>query len=129
LNTVREESFKQISTDSLQRNNEYFDKTIDKLDKWAEDKIVSLEREIKDIRKQIATLKTESRKIVDLQQKISIQKDIKNLEAKQNKLKREKFDEEDKIINEKDKLIDTLQAKLSGSSDIENLFVIRWKVV
>lgn len=129
LNTVKEESLKQISQDSLQRNNEYFDKTIEKLDKWAEDKIVSLEREIKDIRKQIATLKTESRKIVDLQQKISIQKDIKNLEAKQNKLKREKFDEEDKIINEKDKLIDTLQAKLSGSSDIENLFVIRWKVI
>ena len=51
--TILKQQFKyqkqEVLEDNMQRNAEFFDQEYDKLDKWADDMKISLEREIKDI--------------------------------------------------------------------------------
>ena len=105
LETIKKDLISDISTQALERNGKYFDETITKLDKWAEDKKYSLEVQLKEIKKEIAAKKIESRKIADLDTKLQIQRQIKNLETKQKDLRRKLFDAEDEIDREKETLI------------------------
>ncbi len=129
LQSLRDESIGKISQEALQRNSIYFDDTITKLDKRAEDKKYSLELLLKEIKKEIATKKTESRKIVDLEIKIQLQRDIKNLEAKQKELRRKLFEAEDEIDKEKETLISGLEKRLRGGSHIDDIMIIEWEVI
>jgi superfamily II DNA/RNA helicase len=129
LESIKEQSIKNISYGALERNGKYFDETITKLDKWAEDKKYSLEVQLKEIKKEIATKKTESRKVIELEMKVQIQKQIKNLETKQKELRRKLFEAEDEIDNHKEKLIWDLEKRLRGWSSVEDVMRIRWKIV
>jgi len=52
------------------------------------------------------------------------QRDIQ-LELKQ---RREIFDLEDEIINKRDELIEKLEEQLKQTTEVQNLFTIRWTV-
>ena len=70
----------EILEENMQRNAEFFDQEYYKLDKWADDMKISLEREIKDLDAEIKLRKAESRKKLDLQSKVKEQRAIKELE-------------------------------------------------
>lgn len=129
LEDIKGQLIGDISRDALDRNGKYFDETITKLDKWAEDKKYSLELQLKEIKKEIATKKTESRKVAELELKIQLQRQIKNLESKQKELRRKLFEAEDEIDREKENLIGNLEKRLRGWSQIEDIIKIRRKLV
>lgn len=119
----------QIATQkSEEKNGEFFNAEIEKLDKWADDQLLSAEKELKELRKEINSKRTLSR-TAPTQQKLKIQMDIRNLEKKQQKLKREMEEAEDVIFAKRSEIIDTLADSLNQGIEEDELFTIKWRIV
>ena len=112
-----------------QRNSQFFDEEIAKLDKWAEDRKNSLEIELKQLDKDIKTQKTESKKIINLEEKVKAQRQIKDMEAKRNKMRKELFDSQDMVDKQKEELIEKIEANMKQKVEEKDLFIIRWRLV
>jgi SNF2 family DNA or RNA helicase len=111
-----------------EENASYFEQEMDKLERWADDQKRSLEIQIKDLDVEIKTLKTESRKLAKLEDKVSAQRQIKQLEQKRSDFRRKLFDAQDAIDQNKDSLLDDVEQRLKQSTHSEGLFSIRFTI-
>ena len=108
------------------RNSIFFDEEMEKLDSWAEDLKESLEIQLKQMDIEIKQRKTEARKIPKLENKIEARRLIHNLESKRNKLRNELFQRQNNIENDKEKLLDDVQLRLSQKIVKQEIFKVRW---
>lgn len=118
-----------LMDDNMKRNSRYFDEEYDKLDKWADDMKISLEREIKDIDAEIKLRKAEARKISELNAKIEEQRKIKDLEKKRNEKRKSLFEAQDQVDVKKDNLLSEIESRLRQTATLDTLFTIRWQIV
>ena len=118
-----------ILDDTMKRNAEFFDQEYEKLDKWADDMKLSLEKEIKDIDAEIKLKKSEARKVLDLAKKVKEQRIIKELEKRRVEKRKHLFEAQDDIENKKDTLLTEIEARLNQETIEETMFTIRWKLV
>lgn len=112
-----------------ERNSQFFDEEMTKLDKWAEDRKNSLEIALKQLDKDIKTQKTESKKITKLEDKLIAQKEIKEMEGKRNKMRLKLYDSQDMVDKQKEELIDKIEANMKQKIDEKELFLIRWRLI
>lgn len=115
---------RQIST----RNAEFFEIEVDKLDSWADDLKVGLEREIKEFDRQIKEARRAAVGALTLEEKLAGQKQIKAIEAERGKRRRALFDAQDEIDRRREQLITEIEGKLQQKVSSEHLFAIRWQV-
>ncbi len=101
---------------------------MDKLEKWADDLKSGLEYELKELDRDIKYLKTESKKILKLDEKLKAQKEIQELEKKRNTKRRTLFEAQDEIDSRKEWLITGVEARLRQQIKMDKLFAIRWRV-
>ncbi len=118
-----------ILDESMLRNAKFFDEEYSKLDNWADDMKLSLEKEIKDIDAEIKLRKAETRKVLDLQKKIAEQRAIKELEKKRNDKRRHLFEAQDSIDERKDDLLNEIESRLKQTISEKELFTIKWSIV
>ncbi|MBF8276939.1 MAG: snf2 [Candidatus Brocadiaceae bacterium] len=112
-----------------ERNGRFFDDEIDKLDNWAEDKRRSLKIQLKDYDDQIMALKKEGRTALNLPEKLTAQKKIRDLDAKRNAAWKQ-YDEAAKIIEQqKDGLLDIVEKRLKQKIEKKTLFTIGWRII
>jgi adenine-specific DNA-methyltransferase len=111
------------------RNAEYFENEADKLDGWAEDLKRGLERDIKDIDKQIKETRRLSVAALSLEEKLKYQKEIKNLESIRNTKRKSLFEAQDDIDRRRGELIAEIESKLKIEHNRVTLFEIEWKVI
>ena len=129
LNNEIEKEKKKIIDYISNRNMNFFDEEITKLDKWAEDKKNSLEIALKQLDKDIKTQKTESKKIINLEEKVKAQRQIKDMEAKRNKMRRDLYDSQDMVDKQKENIIERIEANLKQKIKEKNLFIVRWQLI
>jgi len=115
-------------SEAQMRNSEYYNEEIDKLEKWADDMKLSLEKEIKDLEAEIKLKKAESRKVIDLSNKLKLQRDIKDLEKKRNEKRRHLFEAQDQIDERKENLLNEIEARLQQDIQMKNLFILHWNL-
>ena len=113
---------------ALEANQRLFNEERDKLERWADDKLLAAEEALKNTKARIAQLKRDARKAVTLQEQDGIQRELSELERKQRRLRQEIFAVEDEIIAKRDELIASLQQRLQEKTSNETLFSIRWQV-
>lgn len=113
----------------LETNQRLFNAERDKLERWADDKLLSAEEALKNTKARIAQLKRDARKAATLQEQQDIQNELSELERKQRRLRQDIFDVEDEIIAKRDELIDSLQQRLQQKTTSQTLFTLRWQVV
>lgn len=113
-------------TEINQRNLGYFTQEIDKLDAWADDKKLGLEQHIKDIDRDIKELRKTAATAPTLDEKLAYQKQQRELETRRNKLRRELFDRQDEIEQERNRLIEELEGKLGQEVGEQVLFAVEW---
>ena len=118
-----------IQRDISERNGRFFNAEAEKLDGWADDLKVGLEREIKELDRQIREARRSATTAVSLEDKLAGQKQIKALEAQRNQKRRSLFDAQDQIDGQRDALIASVEGKLAQSMRTEMLFKVRWSVV
>ena len=114
---------------SAERNGGFFDSEMGKLDKWAEDVKNSLEIQLKELDKEIKTKKTEAKKILNLEEKVKTQRQIKEMEKKRNTLRMHLYQAQDEVDGRKDKLIEDVEARLKQKVESKELFLVRWRVI
>lgn len=113
---------------SLEQNSAHFNQAREKLEKWADDMVLSAEKALRDTKEQIKVLRREARQAVTLAEQHAIQEKIQKLESQQRRQRQEIFDAEDKVMRKRDELIESLEKRLAQRTETEALFTIRWTV-
>lgn len=109
--------------------SDFFEMEAEKLDGWADDLKFALEREIKDMDRQIKEAKRAATLALSLEDKLAAQKQIKALESLRNTKRRALFDAQDEIDRRREQLIADIEAKLVQKITSESLFVIKWNLL
>ncbi len=117
-----------IQGEISERNAAFFSTEADKLDGWADDLKVGLEREIKEVDRLIKEARRAATTALSLEQKLDMQKKIKALEATRNTKRRNLFDAQDEIEKQRADLIAKIEGKLEQRVEVSKLFSIRWRV-
>lgn len=112
-----------------QRNIDYFEQEVQKLDDWADDLKHGLEQEIKETDRQIKEMRRTAATAATLEEKLTWQKKQRELENKRTKQRRELFDRQDEIENQRNELIEELERSLHQQVKEEEIFVIEWELV
>jgi hypothetical protein len=111
-----------------QRNAKLFDEEVTKLDHWSDDLKLSLEYEIKELDQRIKELKRTAVLAQTLEEKLTHQRAVRELERQRNTKRRELFDAQDAIDGKREDLIGKIEKQLQHTSVVQPLFTIRWKV-
>ncbi len=112
-----------------ERNARFFEAEAEKLDGWADDLKIGLEREIKDLDREIKEIRRASTSALTLEEKLAGQKQIKSLEAQRNQKRRSLFEAQDQVDRQRDELIANTESKLRQNVSSKRLFEIRWSLV
>jgi len=113
---------------SLESNNQHFNVARERLEQWAEDKMLATEKTLKDTKEQIKALRRQARQAETLEEQHDIQERLKQLEQRQRKQRRDIFKVEDEIEDRRDSLIAALEKRLVRGQHSERLFTLRWSV-
>lgn len=117
-----------IIEESSLRNQTFFDDEMNKLDTWADDMKLSLEREIKDLDAEIKLKKGEAKKLTALAEKVAIQRKIKDLESKRKQKRQNLFEAQDEVDSKKEKLISKVERMLDQKVEQISLFTFKWTI-
>jgi ribosomal protein L20A (L18A) len=116
-------------TQALADNDRFFQREREKLEQWAEDRLLMAEKALEDVKIKLQSLKRLSRQAISIEEVQQLQDQIKATEREQRKMRQEIFDVEDEIETRRDALIDALKQRLHRASRFEQLFMIRWTLV
>jgi len=129
LEALEQRTISVISGQIAERNSEFFDDEVDKLDNWSDDVKKGLELDLRKLDIDIKSAKTNARKIVNLEEKLKAQREIKDSEKKRNEMRRKLYEAQDEVEVKKDKLLEAIEAQLKQKSKVETLFTISWKII
>jgi hypothetical protein len=114
--------------EALEANQRLFNEEREKLEMWADDKLLAAEDALRNTKARISQLKRDARKATSLQEQSTIQQELSQLERQQRKQRQEIFAVEDEIIAKRDVLIESLQKRMQEKTEKDTLFTIRWSV-
>ena len=114
---------------SLESNSKLFQQERERLERWAEDMVLAVEKELADTKAQIKAMNRQTRLATSTDEQHALQLQIRELERTQRTQRQRIFDVEDEIKSKRDLLIDRLEKRLSQRTASEHLFSIRWQVV
>ena len=120
----------EAQSENYKRNQSFFETEIEKLNLWADDVKIGLEREISDLDAEIKLRKSEARKLTRLEEKIEAQRLVKDLEKRRSEKRRSLYEAQDEVDAQKEKLFDEVeQALRQKKASEETLFNIRWRII
>ena len=128
LSPLRAEQVQQKVKKVDDRNGLFFDEEVLKLDRWSDDLKQGLEREIKEIDKQIREARKVAALAPGLRDKLEAQKAIKTLESERNRKRKELYEAQDAIDAKRDGLIGDIEKQLQQRQVVMPVFTIRWRI-
>ncbi|PZP79037.1 MAG: ATP-dependent helicase, partial [Ectopseudomonas oleovorans] len=114
---------------ALEHNDKFFQQERDKLDAWAEDRILAAEQALQDTKLKLKGLKRQARVAQSMDEARRLQDDIRKVEGEQRRQRQEIFSVEDEIEARRDALIEALEKRLHRASRTQTLFTVRWAVI
>lgn len=111
-----------------QRNMKHFDEEVLKLDHWSDDLKQGLEREIKELDKEIREARKVASLAGSLAEKLEAQKHIKTLESNRKEKRKRLYEAQDEIDSRRDELIEQIEGQLGQQKSLSSLFAIRWNL-
>ncbi len=117
-----------VQRDVAQRNLRYYEAEATKLDGWADDQKVALERDIKEVDKLIRDTRRTAAASLTLEEKLRYQKEMRELEQQRNTKRRALFEAQDAIDRRRDELIAGIEGKLEQRIKEEEVFTVNWYI-
>jgi hypothetical protein len=144
--TIQTEKFAKYDTEELEKQHQknkkqkldYLEKTdaafmqreFTKFEHWADDKIRSLEIDLKEERQKIRELERDQHKENILAEElIELQEKISKIKRKYNRLRQEIYDREDEINEQRDNMIAEAKGKLTRTIKEEELFTVSFEII
>jgi adenine-specific DNA-methyltransferase len=112
-----------------ERNAQFYEAEAEKLDGWADDLKVGLEREIKELDRLIKETRRNAATALTLEDKLAHQKQIKAIESQRNDKRRSLFEAQDAIDQQREDLIGKIEGKLQQQASSNTLISIRWNII
>jgi adenine-specific DNA-methyltransferase len=128
LSSIRQAEVQSRLKQVEERNGRFFDEEVLKLDRWSDDLKQGLEREIKELDRQIREARKMSALAALLKDKLEAQKTLKSLEGERNRKRRELFDAQDAIDGQRDELIKRIEGQLRQRHAVKPVFMFRWRL-
>ena len=112
-------------------NKQYYLNECEKLDAYSEDLKNGLERDIKELRKEISVKRKAFKASTNLPLKemLDLKDEINKLEKKRKEMQRDLYDKQDAIDDENDRLQEEIRKKLEGKVVTEHIMTISFEVV
>jgi hypothetical protein len=126
LQKSQDEYQKKLLVEQAERNSKFLDLEMDKLDRWAEDRRISLKTEVDDLEEQIKTTRREARQAYNLPEKVEKQQLSRKLSAKRDEALKEYYAAAKELDGKKEDLLDEVTARMEQKIEREELFSIRW---
>ncbi|MDD2707878.1 MAG: SNF2-related protein [Verrucomicrobiae bacterium] len=111
------------------RNKTHFESEMEKLENWANDLKDGLERELKELDREIKETKRQARIATELDAKVELHKKARDMERRRNDKRRGLFEAQDQVDSQKEDLIGRIESRLKRAVQSKELFVIRWKTM
>ncbi len=128
FSTLRQTEVTKRVKEVEQRNMKHFDEEVLKLDLWSDDLKQGLEREIKEIDKEIREARKVASLAATLADKLEAQKHIKLLEVDRKEKRKRLYEAQDEIDGRRDELIEQIEGQLGQQKSLSPLFAIRWNL-
>jgi len=128
LDTFRSAEVDRLVAAARRRHEEALHAEEAKLEQWAEDAKTGLERELKDLDREIREMRKSSRLAAALADKLEAQRRIKELEGRRSRKRRELFDQQDAIEARRDELIVDIERQLDLAITTTPVFVLRFTI-
>ena len=116
-------------TRATENGNNRFRQVQTQINQWADDKITAAELEIDAIRRDLRAARRLAELAETLQAQEEAQVQITQLEAKRRRARRNIDDVEEKVEEERSKLLQQLRDRCQQQQTVETLFTIRFEVV
>ncbi|GMX57690.1 MAG: hypothetical protein YFSK_0180 [Candidatus Yanofskyibacterium parasiticum] len=88
-----------------------------------------MEIELRQLDIDIKAMKTNAKKVLNLGEKIKLQREIKELEKKRNEMRQKLYRSQDDVDSKKENLLEKVETQLSQKTALVPLFTVRWKVI
>ncbi len=111
-----------------ERNGRLFEEETTKLDGWADDLKVGLERDIKDLDRQLKDARRAATAAPTLEAKLAGQKEVRRLDAERTDKRRKLFAAQDEIDARREALIAEVEGKLTQTMTLEPILSVRWRI-
>lgn len=125
---LRENILKGLQIELTNKDARFLQFEINKLNKWAEDRIFIAEKELKDLKARIKELTREAAQVSEPSEQLQIQSKIRELEKRQKAKRRAIFDAEDQVLEKRDTMIDQISKRMQRNFHSKILFQIQWQV-
>jgi ERCC4-related helicase len=131
LNELRRANTEAKQAEIEETNKKYFLQECEKLDAYSEDLKEGLQRELKELNKQITEKKRIFKSSTDrpLAEMLETKDEINRLEELRKKKRRELYEREDEIDAANERLQDEIRSKLAGTSQAEHIMTISFEIV
>lgn len=111
-----------------QRNANWFEIEIDKLDRWAQDRRISLKVELDELDEAIKETRKAARLAPNLPEKLEKQQALRKLETKRDEAWRNYDVASHELDKQKDNLLDEISMRLEQRTENKKLFAIHWNL-
>jgi adenine-specific DNA-methyltransferase len=110
------------------REGKWLDTEIQKLDRWADDRKLAHEQELRDLDRSISDARRAAVTAAALAAKLEAQKSVRELEAERSRRRKDYFAAQDEVDERKAGIIAETAARMNRSDSVEELFSLRWSV-
>ena len=109
-----------------QRSLGYFDQEVQKLDAWADDLKLGLVQDIDNLDQEIKEVRRKAARAMTLAEKVSLQKQQREMDSKLKKMRQELYVQQDRIDERRGALIGELEGQLEQVVRERVLFLSEW---
>ena len=120
---------KKLIIESEEKNNQLLNEEILKINKWAEDKIESVQLKVELMRNERKNLQKQSDIAESSMEKEQIEEEIMRLSRKIKSAWLELADAEDEIESQRKTMISKLRSQMSKKCELKNLFIAEFEIV
>lgn len=110
------------------RRHQWLRDESEKLERWADDLRTGVERELKELDREISEARRASLAAVTLEDRLASQRQLQTLNKARNRKRGELFEAQDRIDERRDQMIADLELAIRAESKTETVFEIRWHI-
>lgn len=110
------------------RNLVYFRAEEDRIFRWEQDMVASLEQELDTVKRQIREMERISRQAQSMEEKLEASRRLQELERQKRKKRNELADREDEIGEQRRRMVEALDRRMVKQTSSSDVFVIEWQV-